>query len=215
MSTRTTIIISLIVILVATIASIIVYPYLPEIAASHWDASGQVNGYMPRFWAAFLMPIVSVGLLFLLLAVPSIDPLKANIAKFRNYYNGFVLVIVVFMLIIHGITLAWNLGYDRFNIGNAIVPAVGLIFIVAGFMMAKAKRNLFIGIRTPWTLSNDTIWDETHKLGSKLFIGAGIVSFLSAFFGEIGFWVMFIVIMIAAIVPIVYSYMLWRNITKS
>jgi uncharacterized membrane protein len=215
MSTRTTIIISLIVILVATIASIIVYPYLPEIAASHWDASGQVNGYMPRFWAAFLMPIVSVGLLFLLLAVPSIDPLKANIAKFRNYYNGFVLVIVVFMLIIHGITLAWNLGYDRFNIGNAIVPAVGLIFIVAGFMMAKAKRNFFIGIRTPWTLSNDTVWDETHKLGSKLFIGAGIVSFLSAFFGEIGFWVMFIVIMIAAIVPIVYSYMLWRNITKS
>ena len=205
----------MIVILVATIASIIVYPYLPEIAASHWDASGQVNGYMPRFWAAFLMPIVSVGLLFLLLAVPSIDPLKANIAKFRNYYNGFVLVIVVFMLIIHGITLAWNLGYDRFNIGNAIVPAVGLIFIVAGFMMAKAKRNFFIGIRSPWTLSNDTVWDETHKLGSKLFIGAGIVSFLSAFFGEIGFWVMFIVIMIAAIVPIVYSYMLWRNITKS
>ena len=150
-----------------------------------------------------------------MLAVPSIDPLKANIAKFRNYYNGFVLVIVMFMLIIHGITLAWNLGYDRFNIGNAIVPAVGLIFIVAGFMMAKAKRNFFIGIRTPWTLSNDTVWDETHKLGSKLFIGAGIVSFLSAFFGEIGFWVMFIVIMIAAIVPIVYSYMLWRNITKS
>jgi immunity protein, SdpI family len=215
MSTRNTIIISLIVILAATIVSVAVYPQLPEMAASHWDANGQVNGYLPRFWAAFLMPIMSIGLLFLLLAVPSIDPLKANIAKFRNYYNVFVLVIVVFMLIIHGITLAWNLGYDQFNIGNAIVPAVGLIFIFAGIMMAKAKRNFFIGIRTPWTLSNDTVWDETHKLGSKMFIGAGIVSFLSAFFGEIGFWVMFIVIMIAAIVPIVYSYILWRNITKS
>jgi uncharacterized membrane protein len=82
-------------------------------------------------------------------------------------------------------------------------------------MMAKAKRNFFIGIRTPWTLSNDTVWEETHKLGSKLFIGAGIVSLLSAFFGEAGFWVMFIVMMIAAIIPIVYSYILWRNITKS
>jgi uncharacterized membrane protein len=215
MSTRNTIIVSIIVILVATIASVIVYPQLPEVAASHWDANGQVNGYMPRFWAAFLMPLMSIGLLFLLLAVPSIDPLKANIAKFRNYYNVFVLVIIVFMLIIHGITLVWNLGYNQFNIGNAIVPAVGLIFIFAGIMMAKAKRNFFIGIRTPWTLSNDTVWEETHKLGSKLFIGAGIVSFLSAFFGEAGFWIMFIVMMIAAIIPIIYSYILWRNITKS
>jgi uncharacterized membrane protein len=215
MSTRNTIIVSLIVILAATIVSVVVYPQLPEMAASHWDANGQVNGYMPRFWAAFLMPLMSIGLLFLLLAVPSIDPLKANIAKFRNYYNAFVMVVIVFMLIIHGITLAWNLGYDQFNIGNAIVPAVGLIFIFAGIMMAKAKRNFFIGIRTPWTLSNDTVWEETHKLGSKLFIGAGIVSLLSAFFGEAGFWVMFIVMMIAAIIPIVYSYILWRNITKS
>jgi immunity protein, SdpI family len=215
MSTRNTIIVSIIVILVATIASVIVYPQLPEVAASHWDANGQVNGYMPRFWAAFLMPLMSIGLLFLLLAVPSIDPLKVNIAKFRNYYNVFVLVIIVFMLIIHGITLVWNLGYNQFNIGNAIVPAVGLIFIFAGIMMAKAKRNFFIGIRTPWTLSNDTVWEETHKLGSKLFIGAGIVSFLSAFFGEAGFWIMFIVMMIAAIIPIIYSYILWRNITKS
>ena len=215
MSTRNTIIVSMIVILVATIASVIVYPQLPEVAASHWDANGQVNGYMPRFWAAFLMSLMSIGLLFLLLAVPSIDPLKANIAKFRNYYNVFVLVIIVFMLIIHGITLVWNLGYNQFNIGNAIVPAVGLIFIFAGIMMAKAKRNFFIGIRTPWTLSNDTVWEETHKLGSKLFIGAGIVSFLSAFFGEAGFWIMFIVMMIAAIIPIIYSYILWRNITKS
>lgn len=215
MSTRNTIIVSLIVILAATIVSVVVYPQLPEMAASHWDVNGQVNGYLPRFWAAFLMPLMSIGLLFLLLAVPSIDPLKANIAKFRNYYNAFVMFVIVFMLIIHGITLAWNLGYDQFNIGNAIVPAVGLIIIFAGIMMAKAKRNFFIGIRTPWTLSNDTVWEETHKLGSKLFIGAGIISVLSAFFGEVGFWIMFIVIMIAAIIPVVYSYVLWRNITKS
>lgn len=215
MSTRNTIILSILLIIIATVASGLVYNKLPEMAASHWDANGQVNGYLPRFWAAFLMPLMSIGLLFLLLAVPSIDPLKANIAKFRNYYNAFVMVVIVFMLIIHGITLAWNLGYDQFNISNAIIPAVGLIFIFAGIMMAKAKRNFFIGIRTPWTLSNDTVWEETHKLGSKLFIGAGIVSFLSAFFGEIGFWIMFIVIMIAAIIPIIYSYVLWRNITKS
>jgi uncharacterized membrane protein len=215
MSIRTTIIISLIAILAATLASAILYPRLPEMAASHWNAAGQVNGYMPRFWAAFLMPIISVGLLLLFLVLPAIDPLKANIAAFRSYYNAFIALIIVFLLFIHGITLAWNLGYNQFNIGNAILPAVGIIFVFAGVLMAKAKRNFFIGIRTPWTLSNDTVWDETHKLGSKIFIGAGIVMILSIFFGASAYWIIFPITMLAAFIPVVYSYILWRRITKS
>jgi uncharacterized membrane protein len=215
MSVRTTIILSLIAILAATLASVLVYPRLPELAASHWNAAGQVDGYMPRFWAAFLMPIISIGMLCLFLVIPSLDPLKANITKFRSYFNAFIALIIVFLLFIHGITLAWNLGYDQFNMSNAILPAVGLIIIFAGIMMAKAKRNFFIGIRTPWTLSDDTVWNETHKLGSKLFIGAGIVMVLSTFFGESGFWIMFPVLMLAAFIPVVYSYILWRRISKS
>ena len=214
MSTRITIIVSLIAILAATIASIIIYPSLPEMAASHWNAAGQVDGTMPRFWAAFLMPLISIGLLLLFLAIPAIDPLRANIAQFRSYYNAFIALIIVFLLFIHAVTLGWNLGYDQFNIGNAIVPAVGLIFLFAGVMMAKAKRNFFIGIRTPWTLSNDTVWEETHKLGSKMFIGAGIITILSAFFGEAGYSIMLPVILLTAFVPIVYSYILWRRISK-
>lgn len=215
MSTRITIIVSLIAILAATVASAIIYPSLPEVAASHWNAAGQVDGYMPRFWAAFLMPLVSAGLLLLFLAIPAIDPLKANIAKFRSYYNAFIALIIVFMLFIHAVTLAWNLGYDQFNIGNAILPAVGLILVFAGVVMMKAKRNFFIGIRTPWTLSNDTVWEETHRLGGRLFVAAGIVMVVSAFFGEAGFWIIMPVILLAAFVPVIYSYILWRRISKS
>jgi uncharacterized membrane protein len=215
MSTRTTIIISVIAILAATVASAAIYPRLPEMAASHWNAAGQVDGYMPRFWAAFLMPLVSIGLLLLFLAIPAIDPLKANIAKFRSYYNAFIALIIVFMLFIHAITLAWNLGYDQFNIGNAIIPAVGLILIFAGVITMKAKRNFFIGIRTPWTLSNDTVWEETHKLGGKLFIAAGIITMLSVFLGERGIWIMLPAALLAGLVPVVYSYIVWRRIVKS
>ena len=215
MSTRTTIIISLITILAATVASAAIYPRLPEMAASHWNAAGQVDGYMPRFWAAFLMPLVSIGLLLLFLAIPAIDPLKANIAKFRSYYNAFIALIIVFMLFIHAITLAWNLGYDQFNIGNAIIPAVGLILIFAGVIMMKAKRNFFIGIRTPWTLSDDTVWEETHKLGGKLFIAAGIITMLSVFLSERSIWIMLPAALLAGLVPVVYSYIVWRRLVKS
>jgi len=215
MSTRTTVILSLIIILAVTIASAIVYPRLPEMAASHWNAAGQVDDTMPRFWAAFLMPLISVGLLLLFLAIPAIDPMKANIAKFGSYYNAFIALIIVFMLFIHVVTLVWNLGYDQFNIGNAILPAVGLILVFAGVMMMKAKRNFFIGIRTPWTLSNDTVWEETHKLGGKLFIAAGIITVLTIFLGEDGIWIMLPVALLAAFIPIVYSYVLWRRISNS
>jgi uncharacterized membrane protein len=215
MSTRTTIIISLIAILAATVASAAIYPRMPEMAASHWNAAGQVDGYMPRFWAAFLMPIVSVGLLLLFLAIPVLDPLKANIAKFRSYYNAFITVIIVFMLFIHGVTLAWNLGYDQFNMSMAIIPAVGLILIFSGIVTMKAKRNFFIGIRTPWTLSDDTVWEETHKLGGKLFIAAGIITMFTAFLGENGIWIMLPAALLAGFIPVVYSYILWRRIAKS
>jgi len=215
MSVRTTIIVSLIAILAATVASAAIYPRMPEMAASHWNAAGQVDGYMPRFWAAFLMPMVSVGLLLLFLVIPSLDPLKANIAKFRSYYNSFIALIIVFMLFIHGVTLAWNLGYDQFNMSVAILPAVGLILIFSGIVTMKAKRNFFIGIRTPWTLSDDTVWEETHKLGGKLFIAAGIITMLTVFMGESGIWIMLPAALLAGFVPVVYSYILWRRIAKS
>lgn len=209
MSNRNTFIVALVIIVVATIASAVIYPQLPEISASHWDAEGNVNGYMSSFWAAFLMPLVSVGLLLMFMAIPSIDPLKANITQFRNYYNIFVTVIIVFMLVIHGITLAWNLGYDQFNIGMAIMPLVGLIFIVVGAVIRKAKRNFFVGIRTPWTLTSDYVWDETHKLGGILFMVAGVITVFTFPLGELGMWIVMPAALIAGFVPIIYSYILF------
>jgi uncharacterized membrane protein len=119
------------------------------------------------------------------------------------------------MLFIHAITLAWNLGYDQFNMSMAILPAIGLILIFSGIVTIKAKRNFFIGIRTPWTLSNDTVWDETHKLGGKLFIAAGIITMLTIFLGENGVWIMLPAALLAGFVPVVYSYFVWRRVTKS
>ena len=149
MSTRNTIILSIILITVATIASMLVYNQLPEQVASHWNDAGQVNGHISRFWGAFLMPVATLGILALFLVVPLIDPLKANIAQFRNVFNAFIAMIVAFMVYVHGLTLAWNLGYNSFNMGAAMLPGLGLIFLFAGVMMRKAKRNFFIGIRTP------------------------------------------------------------------
>ncbi len=213
MSTKLSIILIAAIILVGIVASIAVYPLLPEQVASHWDANDQVNGYMSRFWGVALMPLITIGMALLFLAIPNIDPLKANIDQFREYFNTFIVLIVTFMLYIHGLTLAYNLGYI-FRISLAMIPAMGLLFVFAGIMMGKARRNYFIGIRTPWTLANDEVWDKTHALGSKLFIAAGLGSLLTVFLGENGLWFLMTIIIGAALVPVVYSYVLFTKITR-
>lgn len=214
MSTRTTLIVTLAMVAIAVAFSAAVYGKLPEQMASHWNINDQVDGTMPRLWGAFLMPLVSLAMLGLFLLIPNIDPLKANIAKFRETFNAFIALIVVFLLYTYFLTILWNLGYQNFRMGQAILPAIGLIFIFAGLMMMKAKRNFFIGIRTPWTLSNDRVWDETHRVGSGLFIIMGVITMLTIFFGEIGIYIMMAALLIAVIVPVVYSYVLYKEETK-
>ncbi len=213
MSNKTTTIISFSLITLALIVGLILYDQLPDPMPSHWNAAGEVDDYMPKFWGIFLMPLITVALVGLFLAIPFIDPLKANIAQFRGVFNWFVVAFVAYMLFVYGLTLAASLGY-QFNMTLMLLPVVGLLFIGAGYMMNKAKRNFFIGIRTPWTLSSDTVWDETHKLGSKMFMIAGVVTIISAFLGENGIWLMLVAMLAAAFVPIIYSYILWRRENK-
>lgn len=214
MTTRTTTIISLVLIAVATLAGVLLWNRLPDPMPAHWNSAGEIDGYMSKFWGVFLMPIITIALLGLFLIIPRIDPLKANIDKFIGIFNGFILAFVAYMLYLYALTLFAALGIP-FNMTLMLIPVVGLLFIGIGYMMGKAKRNFFIGIRTPWTLSSETVWDETHKLGSKLFMLGGAVTIVSVFLGETGIWIMLAAILIAAFVPIVYSYVLYQRETKS
>jgi len=216
MSTRTTTILVLIMLVAATLAGLLLWNQLPDQMASHWNVNDQVDGYMSRFWGVFLLPLITLGMLVLFLAVPSIDPLKANIAQFRGAFNLFIVLIVAFMLYIYGLSLAWNLGYTDFKMSGAMLPAIGLLFVFIGFMMRQAKRNFFIGIRTPWTLSSDTVWNETHRVGAVLFMVSGVLAFLGAFFGgTTAFWMMFAPIIGSTIFLLVYSYVLYRRETRA
>ncbi len=160
------------------------------------------------------MPLMSLALLGLFLLIPGIDPLKANIAKFRNFFNAFITVVMAFLAYIHFLTVFWNLGYQNFKMSTALLPAMGLLFIFAGLMMRQAKRNFFIGIRTPWTLSSDRVWYQTHRVGSWLFIGSGVLAIPGIFLpGPTAFSLIVIPILASALFLVVYSYILYQKET--
>jgi uncharacterized membrane protein len=210
MSTKTSLTISFILIAIAAIVGLVLWNQLPDPLPSHWNAAGEVDGYMSKFWGVWMMPLMTLGITLLLAAVPAIDPLKANIEKFRGLYNAFIIGFVAYMLYVYALTLAASLGY-QFNMTYMLLPVVGLLFIGISFLLEKAKRNFFIGIRTPWTLSSDEVWEKTHKLGAQTFRIGGALVIVIAFLGENGIWLLMVALLFAALVPVVYSYILWRR----
>ncbi len=201
------------IILLSFAVGIYLYPQMPDRMASHWNAQGEVDGYMPKFWGLFLMPLISFGLLLLFMLIPKIDPLKQNIQKFRKYYDWFIMLLIAFLFYLYLLTLAANLGYD-FNMTTTMVPALGILFYYIGILTENAKRNWFIGIRTPWTLSSDVVWNKTHKLGGKLFKIAGILAFLGIIFQEYAIWFVVVPVLAVAVYTVVYSYFEYQKRAK-
>jgi uncharacterized membrane protein len=201
-------------ILVSLLIGIYLYPYMPERMASHWDTNGRVDGYMPRLWGLFLMPVISIIIFLAFILIPKIDPLKENIEKFREYFDVFTLLLFGFLFYIYMLTLLWNSGY-RFNFIQPLAPAFGLIIYYAGVMTENAKQNWFIGVRTPWTLSSPGVWDKTNRLAGKLFKAAGILSALGTVFPEYAIFLILVPVILAAIYTIIYSYNEYRKEVKA
>jgi uncharacterized membrane protein len=215
MSTRNTIVITLVFIVATAVLGGLLWNRLPDPMASHWNVNDEVNGTMPRFWGVLMLPLLSLGMLLLLLFIPRLDPLKANIDSFRPTFNMFITLIILFLTYLWALIIWWNLGHTDFKMSLALLPAFGLLFIYIGILLRQSKRNWFIGIRTPWTLSSDQVWDETHRIGSWLFIASGILALAGLFFGRFAFWFVFLPLIGSSIFLVIYSYLLYRRENKS
>jgi len=210
MSTKNTTIAVLAIIVLSAVIGIYLYPQFPETVTSHWNSMGNPDGTLPKFWGLFLMPIISLVLFLLFIFVPKIDPKKQNIDMFRGHYNNFIVCIMVFLMYIHALTIFYNLGY-YFNIIQFMAPAFALLFYYAGVLVGRAKRNWFIGIRTPWTLESESVWDKTHELGSKLFKVAAALSLLGVIFPYAAIYLILVPIVASALYLIVFSYFEYKK----
>jgi len=200
----------LIAVVICFIIGIYFYPQMPEQMASHWNAQGNVDDYMSRFWGVFLMPFVFIGLALLFIIIPRIDPLKKNIESFRKYYDGFIILFFIFMLLVYMQTILWNLGTE-ISPNVAFPILMGFLFFYMGILLENTKRNWFIGIKTPWTLSSENVWNKTHKLGSKMFKIAGIIALIGFLFQKYTFYFILVPVLFVAFYLIVYSYVEYQK----
>jgi uncharacterized membrane protein len=202
--------VALLIVVAAFVAGIYIYPLMPDKVASHWGIDGEVNGFIPKFWGVYLMPIISAAMLVLFFIIPRVDPKKHNIEKFIGHFDGFIVLLFLFMAYIYGLTIAWNIGLG-FVLIQWLAPALAILFYYCGVLISKAKMNWSIGIRTPWTLSSEKVWEEVHKTGGILFRVSGLLCLLSVVWPQCAVWFIMIPVLFSAVFSVVQSYVVYHR----
>jgi immunity protein, SdpI family len=186
------------------------YNSLPESVPTHWNDHGIVNGYTPKPWGVFILPLMMLGIYLMFLIVPALSPSGFRINRFIGVYwilctvtIGFLLVMTIFALLkAQGSSVPLN------RVMNA---GIGVLIIVIGNFLGKVTKNFFVGIRTPWTLASDEVWFRTHRLAGISFVIAGFVVLIAAALGYGGSWIA-IIIIAAALISIIYSAVIYKRI---
>jgi len=201
--------------ILSVIASFWFYNHMPDIVPVHWDISGQANGFSSRAFAAFFFPALIVAIYLLMIFLPYLDPKKERYQDFEKVYFALRLIFVLFFDIIYFAASLVGVGYDV-PIGPVVTISVGLMFMIIGNYLGKVKMNWFVGIRTPWTLSSEEVWNKTHRLGGKLFFLSGILLIMSGYLpGKLAFPLLLVIIILMSGGTVLYSYILYRKTSIS
>lgn len=203
--------IGLVVVAVGAVTSVLAAPELPQEVAVHWNLSGEADGYTTRPIALALLPGLSLLTLAGFALVPRIDPLGENFDEFRTVYDWLAVGTVTFLTYVHGIVLLLNIGTDL-TIVQALAPAIGALYVVIGFVLERAERNWFVGVRTPWTLSDEQVWDRTHRHAAPLFKLAGVFALGAVAFPQFATGFLVGPIVLVALYTTAYSYVAYRRL---
>lgn len=171
---------SAVIIVLTVLTWVFTYSFLPDNLATHWGINGNADDYSSKFNAMMTFFGIMIIQYILMVIIPKVDP-KNNYKSFMRPYMAIFNTMFAVLFIISLITILNGLGYELPipYLGSFVL---GAIFMVFGNFIQKVKPNFFLGIRTPWTLSNERVWKDTHRFSSKLFVLAGVIIMLTAFF---------------------------------
>ena len=201
------------IIVVQALVSIVCYPFLPPMVPSHWNVAGQINAYAPKLQVVLLYPLLSIGIFVLLQLLLAVSPRlgNQNPRANRNIINFFLTGVFLLLLVEQLATFATAF-HIAVDISLITCLAISVMFIFIGNYMGKLRRNFWAGIRTPWTITNDTVWERTHRFGGQLFVIGGIIDVALSFIPSVRFYGVLGVVLLMALGSGVYSYIIYQRI---
>ena len=205
-----TLILTSIVMLIPMIIGLLLWNKLPDTIPTHWNINGEVDGWSSKGFAVFGFPCIFLVLHWVCVLASSADPGS------KNYHPKMLQLVLwicpVLSLVISSLVYAVALGYSL-KVEIVMPLLVGLMFIIVGNLLPKCRQSYTMGIKLPWTLSNEENWNKTHRLGGKLWVIGGVITLATAFLGS--FWILMCVLVVMVTVPTIYSYSLYHKQTRN
>ena len=201
---------------IATAATVWLYGGLPEQIPTHWNIRGEVDGYGGK-WTLFIFPVMMAGMLALFYFLPALSPKQFDVNSFRPTYLYIMVLTVGLFAYMHAVMLyaiyQSVLKQASVDLGRAFIAGMFLFFALMGNVMGKVRKNFYIGVRVPWTLASDRVWNDTHRLAAWVFVAAGVIGFGMIVLG-VPIVYPIVVLFLSAFVPIVYSFLHYKSLER-
>ncbi len=194
------------------------YTGLPQRVPIHWNIEGKVDGWGDKSWATFLMPGMMIGFLILFAFLPALSPRHFEVDSFRSTYLYIMVLTTGLFAYMNGVILlgTWQEvreGPKFMDIGRVMMAGIFLFFAFLGNVMGKVRKNFYIGIRVPWTLASDRVWNDTHRLAAWLMVAVGVIGFLLIIAG-VSPMVAIGLLLGSMLIPVVYSFVHYKALER-
>ncbi|MDD4319553.1 MAG: SdpI family protein [Candidatus Peribacteraceae bacterium] len=199
-------------------AGALLYSRLPEQIPSHWNFAGQVDDFTAKPWGVWMLPLVALAMAVLFPLFRRIDPRRENYEMFRHSWDMLQLCFVAFMAYIYGMQLYLSLQPlpSPDFVGRFVTFGIGMLFVVIGNYMGKIRQNFFVGMRTPWTLSDPEVWRKSQRFGGWAFVLGGLAVIAESVIWWRPEFIFFGIVLIVAFLPMFYSFVIYpRNKTAT
>lgn len=193
-------------------ATLAAYPHLPNTVPMHWGAHGEVNGWGPKWQLFVIDPGIMAGILLLFLVLPWLSPKQFEVDSFRSTYLYIMVVVLAVVAYVHALILASGL-FWMVDVSRAVIGGISLLVALMGNVLGKVRRNFYVGVRTPWTIANEHVWNGTHRFAAKTFFAGGLAGLLFAIISA-QFWLSMAAILTGALAPAVYSLILYKQLER-
>ena len=206
---KKSLIIASIVTILPVFIGIILWNRLPDVMATHFGTNNEADGYSSKAFAVFGLPVILLAVLWVCALVTSHDPKKQNISP--KMFSLAIWIAPIISLLVAAIMYPLNLGYEL-DITFFSELFMGLLFIIVGNYLPKARQNYTIGIKIPWTLANEENWNRTHRLAGYMWMICGALIIVICLTGFVQAKWMIGIFLIMILVPCIYSF--WLHAKK-
>lgn len=191
----------------------LLYSRLPDPMPWMWDVDGTATHWISRRWGAVLLPLAHLLITLFLVFAPAVDPGAPRTWEAPRFYPFVVAVISSFLMLTTCLHYAAALGTAP-SVPHTLIGGTGLLIAVVGNYLGKVPRNNMVGIRTPWTLCNDYVWERTHRFAAPLFVCGGLALLAHCLSQRGPLSAAFVGTTMATVIlaPYFYSFITWRRV---